>query len=130
MSAAAPAVTVVVDALARALDDETAALAAGEPLPPPGTKLVLLAALENGTLAGADRAEPVDRAALELLSAAARRNRAALAARRDAARSMLDDLYARLAEAADDGTYTRADALGLARREPGAPAVTPEGVAQ
>ena len=107
--AATTGVSVDPAALARVLDAETRAVAAGEPLPAPGTKLILLAALEAG------RVGPANADALRALSLAAGRNRAALAARRNAARALLGDLNARLADAADDGTYTRAQALGLTR---------------
>ena len=110
-----PAPSAHIAAPTRALNAETDALAAGAALPPVSTKLVLLASLEAAP-AGAG-----DREALDALALAARRNRAALAVRRDAARALLDDLHGRLAEAGDDGTYTRAQALGLARpREGGA----------
>ena len=103
------AIGIDVAALVAALDAETDALASGAPPPPPTTKLVLLATLESA------RAGAVDRDALEALSLAARRNQAALARRRDASRALLDDLHRRLAEAADDGTYSRAEVLGLVR---------------
>lgn len=93
--------------LARALDAETEALAGGGPPVDPSLKLALLDTLDDAGF---------DRAALDALARAARRNQAALAVRRDAARALLADLHARLADAADDGTYTRAEALGLPRR--------------
>lgn len=93
-------------ALAHALDAETDALAGGAPPADPSIKLALLDALVD---------EAPDPAALQTLAHAARRNAAALAVRRDAAQSLLVDLHARLADAADDGTYTRAEVLGLSR---------------